>query len=163
MSPFLRMKRLYPWRPLVKKSPVEPDRHRQRRPQYDGSPGWMLLTHDEDGIAQAIFVDKNDKPHTVQIVLDERVFSDTVLRVVRLPKDVYVVYDVKTLNGVHVFETLNYEQRQEKLSALLDLFHHPDLAALILPEDVPAGTLLRGYEHYDDKPGTLGAFLPAVE
>jgi hypothetical protein len=123
----------------------------------------MLLTHDEDGIAQAIFVDKNDKPHPVQIILDERVFSDTVLRVVRLPKDVFIVYDVKTLNGVHVFETLNYEQRQEKLHALLELFHHPDLTALIRPEDVPAGTLLRGYECYDDQPGTLGAFLPADE
>jgi hypothetical protein len=156
------MKRLYPWRPLVKKSPVG-DRHRQRRPQYDGSPGWMLLTHDEDGIAQAIFVDKNDKPHPVRIILDERLFSDTVLRVVRLPKDVFIVYDVKTLNGVHVFETLNYEQRQEKLRALLELFHHPDLTALVLPEDVPAGTLLRGYECYDDQPGTLGAFLPADE
>ena len=97
------------------------------------------------------------------MILDERVFSDTVLRVVRLPKDVFIVYDVKTLNGTHVFETLNYEQRQEKLGALLDLFHHPELSALILPEDAPAGTLLRGYEYYDDQPGTLGAFLPAVE
>jgi len=123
----------------------------------------MLLTHDEEGIAQAIFVDKNDKPHPVRIILDERLFSDTVLRVVRLPKDVFIVYDVKTLNGVHVFETLNYEQRQEKLRALLELFHHPDLTALVLPEDVPAGTLLRGYECYDDQPGTLGAFLPADE
>lgn len=123
----------------------------------------MLLTHDQDGIAQAIFVDKNDKPHPVRIILDERLFSDTVLRVVRLPKDVFIVYDVKTLNGVHVFETLNYEQRQEKLRALLELFHHPDLTALVLPEDVPAGTLLRGYECYDDQPGTLGAFLPADE
>jgi hypothetical protein len=49
------MKRLYPWRPLVRKSPVG-DRHRQRKPQYDGSPGWMLLTHDEDGMAKALFV-----------------------------------------------------------------------------------------------------------
>ncbi len=123
----------------------------------------MLLTHDEEGIARAIFVDKNDKPHPVRIILDERLFSDTVLRVVRLPKDVFIVYDVKTLNGVHVFETLNYEQRQERLRALLELFHHPDLTALVLPEDVPAGTLLRGYECYDDQPGTLGAFLPADE
>jgi hypothetical protein len=43
------------------------------------------------------------------------------------------------------------------------MFHHPDLTALILPEDAPAGAVLRGYEYYDDQPGTLGAFLPAEE
>lgn len=156
------MRRLYPWKPLVKKSPVE-DRHHLRKPQFDGRPGWMLLTQDNEGTAQALFVDKSEKPESVSIILDERVFSDTVMRVVRLSKDVFVVYDLKTLNGVHIFETQNYERRQETLRGILEMFHHPDLTALILPEDAPASAILRGYEHYDDQPGTLGAFLPVEE
>lgn len=149
-------------KPLVKRSPVE-DRHRLRKPQFDGRPGWILLTQDNEGTAQALFLDKSEKPESVSIILDERVFSDTVMRVVRLSKDVFVVYDLKTLNGVHIFETQNYERRQETLRGILEMFHHPDLTALILPEDAPAGAVLRGYEYYDDQPGTLGAFLPAEE
>jgi hypothetical protein len=156
------MRRLYPWKPLVKKNPVE-DRHRLRKPQFDGRPGWMLLTQDNEGTAQALFVDKSEKPESVSIILDERVFSDTVMRVVRLSKDVFVAYDLKTLNGVHIFETQNYERRQETLRGILEMFHYPDLTALVLPEDAPATAILRGYEHYDDQPGTLGAFLPAEE
>jgi hypothetical protein len=156
------MRRLYPVKPLVKRSPVE-DRHRLRKPQFDGRPGWMLLTQDNEGTAQALFVDKSEKPESVSIILDERVFSDTVIRVVRLSKDVFVVYDLKTLNGVHIFETQNYERRQETLRGILEMFHHPVLTALILHEVAPASAILRGYEHYDDQPGTLGAFLPAEE
>ena len=114
-------------------------------------------------MAQALFVDKSEKPETLSVILDERVFSDTVIRAVRLSKDVFLVYDLKTLNGVSVFETQNYERRQETLRGILEMFHHPDLVAFVLPEDAPAGTVLRGYEYYDDKPGTLGAFLPAEE
>jgi hypothetical protein len=157
------MRKLYPWKPLVKKGPLEPDRHRLRKPQFDGRPGWILLTQDNEGMAQALFVDKSEKPELMSLVLDERVFSDTVIRAVRLSKDVFLVYDLKTLNGVSVFETQNYERRQETLRGILEMFHHPDLVALVLPEDAPAGTVLRGYEYYDDQPGSLGAFLPADE
>ena len=146
----------------MKKTPVE-DRHHLRKPQFDGRPGWILLTQDNEGAAQALFVDKSEKPESLSIILDERVFSDTVMRVVRLSKDVFVVYDLKTLNGVHIFETQNYERRQETLRGILEMFHYPDLTALILPEDAPPSAILRGYEHYDDQPGTLGAFLPAEE
>ena len=160
---YQRMRRLHPWKPLVKKAPLESDRHRLRKPQFDGRPGWILLTHDNEGTAQALFVDKSEKPEPLSLVLDERVFSDTVMRVVRLSKDVFLVYDLKTLNGAHVFETQNYERRQETLRGILEMFHSPDLVALVLPEDAPAGTVLRGYEYYDDQPGSLGAFLPAEE
>jgi hypothetical protein len=162
LSIFQRMRRLYPLKPLVKKSPVE-DRHRLRKPQFDGRTGWILLSQDSEGTAQCLFVDKSEKPESLSIILDERVFSDTVMRVVRISKDVFLVYDLKTLNGVSVFETQNYERRQETLRGILEMFHHPDLTALVLPEDAPAGTILRGYEYYDDQPGTLGAFLPAEE
>ena len=114
-------------------------------------------------MAQALFVDKSEKPESLSVILDERVFSDTVIRAVRLSKDVFLVYDLKTLNGVSVFETQNYERRQETLRGILEMFHCPDLTALVLPENAPASAILRGYEYYDDEPGSLGAFLPAEE
>ena len=96
----------------------------------------------------------------VPVILDERLFSDTVLRVTRLSKDVYVVCDLRYLNGLCVFETMSYTQRQERIATLLELFHHPDLTALIGYDGVPANTSIRGWETYDIVPGTLGVFIP---
>jgi hypothetical protein len=95
--------------------------------------------------------------------LDERMFSDTVLRVIRVSPTVLIVCDIRYLNGVNLFETMSFLDRKARLAALLDAFHHPDLTALVLPEDAPHGTLIRGHESYDDAPGTLGVFLPAME
>lgn len=93
--------------------------------------------------------------------MDERLFSDTILRVVKIGKSEYVVYDIDYLNGQSVFEKWNYQTRIVKLAEILEFFHHPDLSALKLPEDAPFGTTLRGYECYDDQPGSMGVFLPA--
>jgi len=95
--------------------------------------------------------------------MDERMFSDTVIRVVKLSKDIYIACDIRYLNGKNLFETLSFADRKSKLIELLDVFHHPDLATLFTIDHVPNGTLLRGYESYDDQPGTLGVFLPADE
>jgi hypothetical protein len=108
-------------------------------------------------------MDSNDKPTVVSLVLDERVFSDTVLRVTRLSKDVYLVCDIRYLNGKCIYETMTYTQRQEKIAELLDLFHYPDMAALIGYDVVPEDTPIRGWETYDDMPGTMGVFIPADE
>lgn len=99
----------------------------------------------------------------MKIVMDERMCSDTVIRVVQLKPDLFVAYDLRTLNGTLLFETLSYAERRAKLRTLLDLFHSPDLVALVDVDDAPAGTLIRGTEWYDDQPGTLGVFLPAEE
>ena len=98
-----------------------------------------------------------------QVILDERLFSDTVLRVVKLSPRLFVLCDIRWLNGVNVFEKMNFEKRKDTLRELLDLFHFPDLVGLILPEDVPIDSVIRGHEYYDDQPGTLGVFLPADE
>lgn len=160
MSSYLRMKRVAPWHPQVKKGK---DPLPQSQPQFVGTPGWLLLTHSKEGRAEALFVDKNEKVHEIPIVLDERMFSDTVLRVIKIQPSVFVACDIRFLNGKNLFDTLCFKDRKEKLAALLEAFHHPDLTALVMPEDAPHGTLLRGYESYDDKPGTLGVFLPAME
>ena len=123
----------------------------------------MLLSHNSQGRAEALFVDTHETVVPIPIVLDERLFSDTVLRVVRVSPSVFVACDIRYLNGVNLFETLSFADRKARLAELLEEFHHPDLTALVLPEDAPHGTLLRGYESYDDQPGTLGVFLPATE
>jgi hypothetical protein len=157
------MKRLYPPKPLVKPGNVE-DRHLLKIPQFAGSPGLLLLTHNEAGDPIAMFVDKQERIELVYLVMDDRLFSDTVLRVVRLGPWHYVVYDMPVLNGTSLFETKTYRERQVKTRELLDVFHFPDLIALSMPDEVPDwDTPVRGYEHYDDAPGTLGVFCPGTE
>ena len=121
----------------------------------------MLLTHSEEGNPVALFVDKNDKPVSIPIVLDERLFSDTVLRVIQMKPDEFMACDIRYLNGTNVYEKMNYVARRELLKSLLDAFHTTELTALMVAP--PYHTLLHGFEHYDDQPGTLGVFLPARE
>lgn len=162
MLPFQRMRRLCPWKPHVKKESVR-DHHLRKIPQYAGTPGWVLLTHNEDSIPVALFVDKNDKVTPLPIILDERLFSDTVLRVVQLKPNVFVVCDIRYLNGTCVYEKLSYIARRALLESLLDAFHHTELTAFLTYDEVPEGSLIHGWEHYDDEPGTMGVFLPAKE
>ena len=74
-----------------------------------------------------------------------------------------MVSDIWVLGGRNLHGKLPFAKRLELLAEILELFHTPDLTALVHPNDLPAGTLLRGYEYYDDLPGSLGTFLPAVE
>jgi hypothetical protein len=162
MWSFQRIKRLYPLRAQTKKGNVE-DRHRLKVPQYEGTPGWLLLTHNEDNDPVAIFVDRQEKLTVIHVVLDERMFSDTVLRVVRIGPSRFIVYDVRYLNGLNMFEKYPYQHRKQVISELLEELHQHDLVSLELPEDIAEWQYpLRGYEHYDDEPGSLGVFLPTM-
>jgi hypothetical protein len=93
--------------------------------------------------------------------MDERMCSDTVMRVCRLSEDWFVVYDLVWLNGINLADTTTYSNRLTRIGELIEAFHHPDLTALILPEDVPTTIPLRGWETYDDTPGSMGVFIPA--
>jgi hypothetical protein len=160
---YRRMKRLFPLKPLVKPGSVE-DRHLLKIPQFVGSPGWMLLTHSEAGDPIAMFVDKQEHIDIVYLVMDERIFSDTVFRVIKLGPWRYVVYDMPILNGKSLLETKSYRERQVKTMEVLESFHFPDLIALETPDQLPMwDTPVRGYEYYDEAPGTLGVFCPAKE
>lgn len=156
------MKRLYAWKPLVKKG--QTTSHSVQVPQPNGTPGWLLLSH-EDGKPHALFADaKGARPaEKVSLVMDPRVFSDSVFRVIRLSPDVMVVSDIWVLNGTNVHSKYPYAKRSELLAEILELFHSPDLTALVHPGELPVGTLIRGQEHYDDQPGSIGVFLPASE
>jgi hypothetical protein len=155
------MKRLHPFKPHSKKGPLPSQTCKS--PQYNGTPGWLLLSHDEQAKPVALFVDMRETVTSVPLVLDERLFSDSVFRVIRLRTDMFIVSDVRVLNGKNVFETLNYAQRQTLVQDCLDLFHYPDLTALVSLQDVPDGLPIRGYEVYNDQPGSVGGFLPVEE
>jgi hypothetical protein len=154
------MKRLFPWKPHVKKGQRQSESYQV--PQYNGTPGWLLLTHDENG-AVAMFVDLQDRMTVLPVILDERLFSDSVFRVVRLSLDMFIVYDIRYLNGKNLFETQHFEDRQQLITTLLEQFHKHDLTALITTDEVPDGIPVRGTEWYDFKPGSVGVFLPADE
>jgi hypothetical protein len=49
------------------------------------------------------------------------------------------------------------------LDELLGLVHVPALTALLTYAEVPVLTPVRGWETYDETPGSLGVFLPAEE
>ena len=127
-----------------------------------GNPGWLLLTH-EDNRAVAWFVDQRDTPVPLPIVMDERLFSDTVIRVVQLKPSVFLVCDIRYLNGINVYEKLSYQSRRVLVESLLQECHYPDLTALLTYDEMPEDASVRGYEQYDNEPGTMGVFLPVKE
>lgn len=127
-----------------------------------GNPGWILLSH-EDNQPVAWFVDHRDTPVPLPIVLDERLFSDTVIRVIQLKPNVFLACDIRYLNGLNVYEKLSYESRRTLLESLLYECHHPDLTALLTYAEMPDDASVRGWEYYDTEPGTMGVFLPAKE
>ena len=95
--------------------------------------------------------------------MDERLFSDTVIRVMQLKPGVLLACDIRYLNGTCVYEKLSYAARRALLESLLDAFHHTELTAVLPYTELPEDCSLRGWEYYDDEPGTLGVFLPANE
>ena len=157
------MKKLHAWRATTRKGQHPPTPQSHKVPQPHGIPGWILLTHDPDSQPIALFEDSRGTVTPLSVILDERMFSDTVLRAIRLSPALYVVCDIWVLNGINLHEILPYTGRRERLDALLDEFHSPELTALMTPDQIPRNTLVRGYEYYDDAPGTMGIFLPAVE
>lgn len=147
----------------MKKGNVQ-DHHQLKVPQYAGVPGTLYLTHDEEESPILLFADAHDNLTVIHAVMDERLFSDTVFRAVKIHPTRYIVYDVRMLNGTDVHALYPYAERSALIAELLNAFHSPDLVALNTVDQVPEWELvLRGYEYYDNAPGTLGVFLPAKE
>lgn len=115
-----------------------------------------MLGHDE-GVPRAMWTDGKTEER-LPIVMDDRLCFDTILRGVRLGPKQIVVYDIWTVNGECVHNKVSFRKRQDILVALLADFHRPDLTALTTIGDAPANALIRGYESYDDMPGTMGVF-----
>ena len=98
------------------------------------------------------------------MVMDERLCSDTLFRVVRVAPTRFLVYDIRYMNGLDVYTNYTFTQRKERIEELLELFHHPDLVSLEpVSAELSNEFSFRGFEFYDDQPGTLGVFLPVKE
>ena len=112
-----------------------------------------------------LFVDAKGtrQPEDIPVIMDERVCSDTIFRVIRLGPAEFVVCDIWVLSGRNIHERLPYEKRSQIIADILEEFHSPDLASLVHINDLPKGTLIRGIEYYDEQPGSIGVFIPAVE
>lgn len=111
-----------------------------------------------------IFADGKDAITVLHCVMDERLFSDTVLRVVRVNPLRYIVYDIRYLNGTNIHSIHPYAVRAQRIRDILEEFHSPDLVALETVDQVPEWEFpIRGHECYDDIPGSMGVFLPAKE
>jgi hypothetical protein len=100
--------------------------------------------------------------------MDERVCGDTVFRGIRLSPKVFLIADIWVFNAENIYHSKTFAERQAIIASILDYFHEPDLTAFVHMDDVPVGTLIRGYELYDGLPGSLGSFsehklLPAQE
>ena len=117
----------------------------------------MVLGHDHEEIPRAIWTDGKTEER-LPIVMDERLCFDTILRCVRLGPKQIVVYDIWTVNGECVHSKVSFAARQGILVSLLAEFHRPDLTALTTIGDAPVNALIRGYESYDDMPGSMGVF-----
>ena len=102
---------------------------------------------------------KDTHMEPLPIIMDERVCSDTILRVVKLSKDVFLAYDIFVLNGTDYHGRKTYQERKDMLSQILELFHNTSLTALIHVDDAPVGCVIRGHEYYDTIPGSIGIFL----
>jgi hypothetical protein len=123
----------------------------------------MLLTRETNGTCVSLFVDHAENVTPVQLVMDERMFSDTVIRVTQVSPQVFIACDIRWLNGTNLVERLPYSKRRAVLDELLGQLHVPALTALLTLEEVPVLTPVRGWETYDETPGSLGVFLPAEE
>ncbi len=96
----------------------------------------------------------------LSVVFDERFFGDTILRAEKLNKDTYVISDILYYNSNYIFACSTFRQRYDWLEKSLSRFHtHVDgMPKFIHKSNLPKCSL-RGYEVYNDVPGSFGFFV----
>jgi hypothetical protein len=136
-------------------------------PQGSGVPGWLCLTRDTaTSVPVALWVPRktDPQPQVFRIVMDERCFEDSILRVEYTPTHLYIA-DVWMWNGIKLFSRTSFAWRQTFLRQVLSCMHTPcpgfESRAVELRSDAMAG--IRGYEHYTDRIGETGLFKAEAE
>ena len=128
-------------------------------PQGNGAPGWLWLTRNPIPVAYWIPRQDSAVPEPIHIVMDERCFEDTLLRVERTRTHIYIA-DVYMWNGMSLYSSTTFEQRQTYCANLLALYTSCpafETYALLSRADVPE---CRGYEHFVQEKGAKGVFVP---
>ena len=160
-----RLQSVYDWDPSMRmtRQATKPIRGSTVKvPQGSGVPGWLCLTRDPTNSAPlAIWVPRrvDPKAQVFRIVMDERCFEDSILRVEYTPTHLYIA-DVWMWNGVKIFNRTSFAWRQTYLRDMLPTMYTScpgfESRAVELRGDTIAD--IRGYEYYTDRIGETGLF-----
>lgn len=160
-----RLQTLYDWDPSARmtRQATKPIRGSSVKvPQGSGIPGWLCLTRDPATSAPvALWVPRrpDPKPQVFRIVMDDRCFEDSILRVEYTSTHLYVA-DVWMWNGIKMFNRTSFAWRQTYLKDMLSVMYTPcpgfESRAVELRHEAMAD--IRGYEYYTDRIGETGLF-----
>jgi len=162
-----RLQTLYQWDPEIRMTrqatkPIRGDT--VRVPQGDGIPGWLCLTRDPvNSSPVALWVPRkaNPKPQIFRIVVDDRCFEDSILRVEYTPTHLYIA-DVWMWNGIKIFNRTSLAWRQTFLTDILPVVYTScpgfESRAVQLRTVENLKNDIRGYEYYSDRIGETGLF-----
>ena len=166
-----RLQTLYGWDPSMRmtRQATKPIRGSNivKVPQGSGVPGWLCLTRDTATSAPiALWVPRkvDPQPQVFRIVMDDRCFEDSILRVEYTPTHLYIA-DVWMWNGIKLFSRTSFAWRQTFLRDVFSCMHTPctgfESRTVELRTDGMAD--IRGYEHYTDHIGETGLFKAVEE
>lgn len=133
-------------------------------PQFKSIQGWILLTY-ENCIPICLWVTQKDTKK-LKICLDERLFSDTILKVEKVSYNKYVISDIFMYSSTNIFILTNYEERYKWLTRLINTFykHIETFDELYLKSDLECNEFpIKGYEYYDSKKGSYGYYSDKKE
>ena len=159
-----RLKALYRWdadKRMTASGPP-PATYDAKVAQGTGIPGWLCLTRDNASNPAAYWVQRNGSVQILRIVMDERCFEDTILRVEYTPTHVFIA-DVWLWNGIPLFQKKNFAWRQDFLRSIFPLVYTscPEFESRAI-ELRNHTSNIRGYEYYTNVVGSLGKFSPAA-
>ena len=133
-----------------------------KAPQGSGIPGWLCLTRDPvNSTPVALWVPRriDPKPQVFRIVMDDRCFEDSILRVEYTSTHLYIA-DVWMWNGIKIFNRTSFAWRQTYLKDMISAMYTPcpgfESRAVELRDEGMSD--IRGYEYYTDRIGETGLF-----
>lgn len=131
-------------------------------PQGNGIPGWLYLTRNPKPIAYWIQRVDNPTPVPVRLVLDERCFEETILRVEKTPTHLYIA-DIWMWNGIPIFCNTSFDERQTFLKSVYEELYTScpefETYAIQLRSNLKE---IRGRELYTNDPGARGIFVEDI-
>lgn len=160
-----RLQTLYGWDPSTRmtRQATKPIRGSSVKvPQGSGIPGWLCLTRDPASSAPvALWVPRrvDPKPQVFRVVIDERCFEDSILRVEYTSTHLYVA-DVWMWNGIKMFNRTSFAWRQAYLKDMLSVMYTscPGFESRAVELRGEGMCDIRGYEYYTDRIGETGLF-----
>ena len=127
-----------------------------KKPAHQGhNSGWIVLSH-ENNQPRCSWISKTECTQ-LPIVLDERLFGDTIFKVERTSSNTYNILDVWMYNSSCIYAGTTFKQRSEWLDLVLKMFHNPILTKLthskpnkviILKTAIPDVYSIKGEEGY---------------